>query len=232
MIYVCSDIHGQYDRYIKMMDIIKPTDTLYILGDVIDRHSGSIEILKDIMQHKNIIFLIGNHEDMFYKTIFEKDKFWNDVWFSNKGIGTYKKYVAETKNDPDFPDKIKKYFEESYIQKRITVNNKKYCLCHAAPYDPTSDTILYKNATEMMKQKILWETPIVHNRIFTDYKLQLDWDETAIVGHRPVQILGTTEAYRLDDLIDIDGGCAMPKAYKNNNLILMNISKEEFIYIE
>ena len=34
MIYVMSDIHGMYDKYIEMMDLIdlKETDTLYILG--------------------------------------------------------------------------------------------------------------------------------------------------------------------------------------------------------
>ena len=39
MIYVMSDIHGMYDKYIEMMDLIdlKETDTLYILGDIIDR---------------------------------------------------------------------------------------------------------------------------------------------------------------------------------------------------
>ena len=37
MIYVMSDIHGMYDKYIEMMDLIdlKEADTLYILGDII-----------------------------------------------------------------------------------------------------------------------------------------------------------------------------------------------------
>ena len=37
MICVMSDIHGMYDKYIEMMDLIdlKETDTLYILGDII-----------------------------------------------------------------------------------------------------------------------------------------------------------------------------------------------------
>ena len=39
VIYVLSDIHGMYDKYQQMLAKIdlKPEDTLYILGDVIDR---------------------------------------------------------------------------------------------------------------------------------------------------------------------------------------------------
>ena len=41
MIYVMSDIHGQKRRFDSVMKQInlQPDDTLYILGDVIDRKS-------------------------------------------------------------------------------------------------------------------------------------------------------------------------------------------------
>ena len=40
MIYVMSDIHGQKRRFDSIMKQIKlqPEDTLYVLGDVIDRN--------------------------------------------------------------------------------------------------------------------------------------------------------------------------------------------------
>ena len=40
MIYVMSDIHGMYDKYIEMMDLIdlKENDTLYVLGSVMGPH--------------------------------------------------------------------------------------------------------------------------------------------------------------------------------------------------
>ena len=39
MHYVCGDIHGQYDDYIQILEQIdlKDDDTLYIIGDAIDR---------------------------------------------------------------------------------------------------------------------------------------------------------------------------------------------------
>ena len=39
MTYVMSDIHGEYEKYLKMLDLIgfRDEDELYVLGDVIDR---------------------------------------------------------------------------------------------------------------------------------------------------------------------------------------------------
>lgn len=44
MIYVMSDIHGQKRRFDSVMKQInlQPDDTLYILGDVIDRNPDGI----------------------------------------------------------------------------------------------------------------------------------------------------------------------------------------------
>ena len=48
MIYVMSDIHGNMRRFDSVMHQInlQPEDTLYILGDVIDRHPDGIRILR------------------------------------------------------------------------------------------------------------------------------------------------------------------------------------------
>ena len=66
MIYCISDIHGEYDKFIKMLDLIslKDDDTLYILGDVLDRGPHPIKTLLKIMEMPNAVFIIGNHEYM------------------------------------------------------------------------------------------------------------------------------------------------------------------------
>ena len=64
MVYVMSDIHGCYDRYIELLEKINFTesDTLYMLGDVIDRGEESAEILTDMSMRPNVIPVMGNHE--------------------------------------------------------------------------------------------------------------------------------------------------------------------------
>ena len=66
MIYVMSDIHGQKRRFDSVMKQInlQPEDTLYVLGDVIDRNPDGIKILRQIMAMSNAKMLLGNHELM------------------------------------------------------------------------------------------------------------------------------------------------------------------------
>ena len=64
--YVISDIHGMYNKFIELLNKIKlkDTDTLYILGDVLDRGPDPIKTLLKIMSMPNVICMLGNHEDM------------------------------------------------------------------------------------------------------------------------------------------------------------------------
>lgn len=61
---VMSDLHGCYDKYIAMIKKINlgENDKLVILGDVLDRGTKPISIIKDIMQRENVELLMGNHE--------------------------------------------------------------------------------------------------------------------------------------------------------------------------
>ena len=84
MIYVTSDIHGCYDKFLKLLEEIKfsENDILYILGDIIDRGDKSIEMIKYVMKHNNIIMLLGNHESMMIEAYENKDF---GLWLYNGG---------------------------------------------------------------------------------------------------------------------------------------------------
>ena len=100
-IFVMSDIHGQYDLFLKMLDRInlKREDLLVIIGDICDRGKKSYEIyikcMKMIKLGYNLKFILGNHEDMFledlendypirYET--EYSVFRNSKYFENKDM--------------------------------------------------------------------------------------------------------------------------------------------------
>ena len=69
--YVISDIHGQYNMFIELLDKsdLKDTDTLYILGDVLDRGPQPIKTIRKLMEMPNAICLVGNHEFMAMKCL-------------------------------------------------------------------------------------------------------------------------------------------------------------------
>lgn len=100
-IFVMSDIHGQYDLFLKMLDRIdlKREDLLVIIGDICDRGKKSYEIymkcIKMIKLGYNLKFILGNHEDMLledlendypirYET--EYSVFRNSKYFENKDM--------------------------------------------------------------------------------------------------------------------------------------------------
>lgn len=64
MQYAVSDIHGCYDKYIEFLRCVnlKDSDTLYLLGDMLDRGPDGLKILRDVSMRPNIIPFLGNHE--------------------------------------------------------------------------------------------------------------------------------------------------------------------------
>ena len=64
--YVVSDIHGDYELFIRLLEEIhlKETDTLYVLGDILDRGPHPIQIIMKLMEMPNVVCLTGNHELM------------------------------------------------------------------------------------------------------------------------------------------------------------------------
>ena len=100
-IFVMSDIHGQYELFLKMLDKIKlkRKDLLVIIGDICDRGKKSYEIYMKCMKMRklgyNLKFILGNHEDMLledlendypirYET--EYSVFRNSKYFENKDM--------------------------------------------------------------------------------------------------------------------------------------------------
>ena len=71
MIYCMADLHGERDFFLRMLEQIRFSDTdhLYILGDVIDRGTGGIDLLEQIMEASNMTMLLGNHEQMCLSTL-------------------------------------------------------------------------------------------------------------------------------------------------------------------
>ena len=104
MNYVLSDIHGNRQRFDSIMEQIalQPEDTLYVLGDVIDRYPDGIRILRQLMKMPNVKMLLGNHEYMMLDALYyHRDEPADDfaaqyqqerrlaLWYRNSEAGYY-----------------------------------------------------------------------------------------------------------------------------------------------
>lgn len=175
MIYVMSDIHGNMRRFRSVMDQIRlqPEDTLYILGDVIDRHPYGVELLQEIMAMPNVKMLLGNHEYMMLNVVAPKGDFCPDYsprerWYDNHGRATRR---AFNKLPQEERWAIVQYLRDLPLNIDVEVNGVQYKLVHAAPIEWYSEQLY-----DSLEEFAVWER--LPERI-------RDTDYVMIQGHTP-----------------------------------------------
>lgn len=140
MIYVMSDIHGEIDRYQRMLDLIRfsDEDELIIIGDVIDRNPHGIEILQDMMRRPNVKFILGNHEQMMLDTFWSRNNYdARRLWTQNGGGQTYRTMVYRIPTEERL--RILRYIQEAPDHMEIEVNGRQFHLVHGmVSYDRTT----------------------------------------------------------------------------------------------
>lgn len=217
MIYCISDIHGETYKFHQMLQLIelKPDDHLYIIGDVIDRFPGGVDILQEIMQMRNVTMLLGNHEDMCLKTLGPNSEFGaRDLWKSNGGSCTYRELLYHM--TPIGRREILRFLENCPIDIDITVNDKKYRLVHGWPGVDDDDKI--------------WGRPQHHS------SFSLPEDVTAVIGHTPTCYLeddGESPFHIVhrpkQRFIDIDCGCGNTTPRRRLACLRLDDMKEYYV---
>ena len=206
MIYAMSDLHGCYDKYIKMLEKINfsDNDTLYILGDIVDRGPDGIKILLDIYNRKNVIALRGNHDYLAHYLLYQLNPVLDmeddemlaqkyHSWLCDGGEPTYNSYEALS-----FDDKKKVLASMYYmpIYEEIEVNGNKFFLSHTVP------------SKERMQDfdKLLWQEFIIGE---PEYEKEYFSDKIIVTGHTPTGFIDPKykgEIWRGNNHIAIDGG--------------------------
>lgn len=224
MKYAISDVHGKYELFLKLLEKIKfsNTDTLYILGDVVDgikdnlRNPKDVEIFQYIMKEPNIHLILGNHE-------YELLEYLNDNFIPSKQKYTFtdkvKIYMQDKSNievlsDYLYVDFLRYIILETDELRKIHLFLKKlpyyilidgYILCHGGfevPYDniKIEDVLKYQE-----KEKVVWP----RNEL---YKNKNRIENTKIIfGHTNVKSIDSncTGIWKNEenDKIGIDTSC-------------------------
>ena len=68
MTYCISDIHGEYDLFMRLLTKIgySDSDRLIVCGDIIDKGNSSVRLTKTIFSLPNSYCIKGNHEHIFF----------------------------------------------------------------------------------------------------------------------------------------------------------------------
>lgn len=170
-VYATSDWHGIDKKLIKkILQWLKPEDTLVIIGDVIDRGEDGIDLLEMIMADSRCLLLKGNHEQMMLDGL--KYRSYLNLWYQNGGEVTENAFDKRTEQEQK---KIVKFLSEAPIKWCFRFGKKIILLEHAG-YTPT------------------WEHKYKHDPLWDRDHFIEPWPEdkenTYIVhGHTPVQYL-------------------------------------------
>lgn len=214
MLYAMSDLHGEYEKYLAMLEKIKfsQEDTLYLLGDLVDRGPEPVKILQDIMQRPNVYPLMGNHEVMAVyilkqlllevteETISQVDAYLMEnimMWQRNGGGVTLEQFQALP---PRERRQLLELMEGFGWYETVDVGERGFLLVHAGlgNYRPG------KKLEEYSLEELTIARP--------DYQTQYFPDDSIYVlsGHTPTKLLsGKWEIYHSHNNIVLDCGAAI-----------------------
>ena len=246
--YVVSDLHGMGDLFDEMMEFLefeedKAQYQLIFLGDACDRGPDGYRIMKQLLRNPNVIYLKGNHEDLFVKSAYAfrrlcqeehmstlqmyeaygKDvsfimQMENDMWlhYMNGGASTFEAWIK---------DGCPQWIITQLQNLPIKYSYKNYDFCHAgcvSYYFENSD----KYEKELIWSRSHFPAPWIKGR-------------TLIHGHTPVMHLfhGSREYEAIEDTppkylqpvrysvnkIDMDTG-----AFATNLLAIYCIESDNF----
>lgn len=140
MNYLVSDIHGCREQLIELLTKIQfsEKDVLYVLGDVLDRGFDPIGTLRDLMVCKNVKFILGNHDYLFYYFVKrlgfdlmnfqdEDDKWDFRSWLKDGGLPTMDSFLELS---DEKKQEIIDYLKNASVYEVLECNGKKYVLTH------------------------------------------------------------------------------------------------------
>lgn len=213
MVYVLSDVHGDYEKYRKMMDRIEldeEKDTLYVLGDVLDGED-SMKILMDMSARPNVYPIIGEREMQALPllkrlagedfaaavgkiTANEKAKNAFVRWGKVGGEDTLRAFRALSADDREW---VVEYLEEFAPYEEVEVGGKTYLLVHAGLDGFFADRDLDDYALREL------------TTVSPDYEKIYFTDKTLVTGHKPTVEINPEykgKIFRLNGHIALDCG--------------------------
>ena len=232
MTYAISDIHGEYEQFISLLEKINfgEKDTLYVLGDVVDRGPEPIKVLRYMMSKKNIVPIMGNHDLMacdglklllgeitadITKKLKPSELEMMSAWIkmgANSTIGGFSALSLDERTE------ILEYISGFLPYKKVSAGGKEFLLVHAGieNFDPA------KPLDEYTIDELVW------GRI--DYFFPYFDDIYTISGHTPTQNIPDNPRpgyiFRANNHIAID--CGANK--RDGRLAALCLDTQEEVY--
>ena len=183
--YCFTDIHGMYDLWEQIKNYTKPTDKLFFLGDAMDRGYDGIKILTELLADPRVIFIKGNHEEIFETCAQQYLMSYNFedsiyLWLINGGEYSFSDFRKLNINDKcDLINKVKALPDHMIFKSK---KGHKVFLCHSGT------GIHYDNADKLLipGNQYLWDRHHFNEKWGTDKENE---NLYMVHGHTPVHYI-------------------------------------------
>lgn len=216
--YVMSDLHGMAELLEWMLEQIRfsDSDSLYVLGDMIDRGPEPGRVLDIVRGNPNITALMGNHEDAFVQ--------WYEMTLDKMQEPYYYNTYTILSGKPEWAQRLPEYvrfMKHLPLYRKQKRNGNCYLFAHAS----TEECLrMWKN-----KDRFLWDSRMTdRQRGIPGY--------VSIVGHVPTLLLQENRGepariWRSADgtLIDVDCGAAFPEAGGRLGCLCLETGEEFYV---
>lgn len=209
--YACTDLHGNYFIWTKIKEKLKPEDTLIFIGDAADRGLQGWQIIKELLDRPNTIYIRGNHEQMLIDRFPEDNHDAAMLHEYNGGVDTYRDMI----NDPNRVEYMAKLNNTPLYYETTNIKGQKVLFTH-------SGSTNLEDKDDLLWSRWFWKNPHYPTGDYT-------W---IIHGHTPmIYIQDSFEIERVENkpfkynnkFICIDNA-----TYYTNISILLNI--DDFSY--
>lgn len=234
-----SDIHGCFRSYWEMLRRIRLSDedTLYVLGDAIDRGPKGIDVLLDMASRPNVVGLLGNHELNAIRALplivrarqnggvleCTPDEYADlQLWLYNGGESTIRQFEAL---NPKKAALVWNYICNLERYREIEVDGRKFVLIHTGPENFSKE----KDLSEYTVDEVTFSRPSPETRYFED--------RTMVFGHTPTRIMYDMQGrhpspdriFYADTYIDIDCGAVFGKGGGRLGCLCLDTMEEVYV---
>ena len=214
-IFAIGDIHGCKRTFQKLLEEIniRKSDTIFCIGDYIDRgpdSKGVIDLILDLRKRGfRVSTLRGNHEQMMMESDAKRTDFMD--WYINGGDTTLESFGVASFHD--FALEYKDFFKRT----RYYFESGPFIFVHAGLNFGPEDLFEDRDA-------MLWM------RNITIDKKKLG-DRIIIHGHTPRPLEEIVNPER-DDVYNLDAGCVYKDRPGHGYLVALNVTDGEWIAIK
>lgn len=212
MLYAVSDLHGYpLEKFIEMLKKINfgDDDFCYILGDVIDRGSDGIRLLKWIMSNPCMQMILGNHEKMMIESEFLFSEITDESisTLSSEKLNAYSNWIANggmvtiealKKESAESIRNIYEFLKELPLYEAVSTDDRDYILTHSG----LGNFSKTKRLSQYSEKELLWTRPDIETKYF-------DNGIITVFGHTPTINYGKEYENKVivtDTWINIDTG--------------------------